>query len=330
LGPRRGGGAPLLSQTADALNREATQAIAQGHFDAALANLRKAARLAPSNRYIQFNLGLALVRTGNLKEAIAPLQKAKQEPSLNEEARFLLGVDYFESRQYGKAIGELTGLENGAHGERVLYMLEESCRETGQLEQAKQRFRALNERYSDSAWTHYLMATAYESQQQFDKAIAEYEQALKKDPSIPNANFAIGYIYWREQNMAEARKWLEVETRSGCHALANYFLGEIARSDKEENKAQTYYRRSIACDASYADAHVRLGMMLESLKRNPEAIHEFKIAIRLKPEETSAHYHLALLYRKLGQTANAKAEYDAVRRIQAKNKTEDLTEGNQP
>jgi tetratricopeptide (TPR) repeat protein len=317
-----------FAQTADVLNRDATQALSEGHADAALPKLQKAARLAPRNPHIQFNLGLALLRTGKLSEAVAPLSKAKQDPSLNAEARFLLGVDYFEARKYAQAIAELTGLDGGSHAERVLYMLEESNRYSGQLEQAKQAFRALNERYPDSAWTHYLMATAYEGQQQMDNALAEYKQALKKDPSIPNVNFAIGYIYWRRQDTEEARKWLEIENRSGCHSLANYFLGEIARSNKDEEKAQAYYRRSIACDPSYADAHLRLGMMLANQKRYTEAIQEFKSAIRLKPEQSSAHYHLASLYRRLGQTANAKAEYDEVKRIQAAaNESTDLTEG---
>jgi tetratricopeptide (TPR) repeat protein len=317
------------AQTADALNRDATQAVAEGRAEAALPKLQRAAQLAPKDLSIQFNLGLALLRTGKPVDAIAPLQKAKRSPSLNAEARFLLGVDYFESHKYAKAIAELNGLENGSHAERVLYMLEESSRNSGQLEQAKQAFRALNERYPDSAWTHYLMGTAYEGQQQMENALAEYKQAVEKDPSIPNANFAIGYIYWREQNMEQARKWLQIENRSGCHSLASYFLGEIARTEKEEEKAQAFYKRAIACDASYADAHLRLGMMLANEKRYTEAIQEFKTAIRLKPEQSSAHYHLASLYRRLGQMANAEAEYNEVKRIQAAaNETTDLTEKN--
>jgi tetratricopeptide (TPR) repeat protein len=319
--------APLSAQTAETLNRDGTQALSEGHLDAALACFKKAARLAPENRQIQFNLGLALVRARSLAQAIAPLEKAKADPSLNAEARFLLGAGYFESRKYHQAITELTGLDQGPHAERVLYILEESNRYTGQLEQAKQAFRALNERYPDSAWTHYLMAAAYEGEQRLDDALAEYKQALKKDPSMPNANFAIGYIYWRQQNMEEAGQYLETENRSGCHSLANYFLGEIARGNKDEGKAQSYYRRSITCDPSYADAHLRLGMTLANQKRYTDAIREFKTAIRLKPEESAAHYHLASLYRRLGQAANAKAEYDKLKRIQAANGATDLTEG---
>jgi tetratricopeptide (TPR) repeat protein len=305
------------AQTADALNREATKAIEAGKLDAALADLRRAAKLAPSNRQVQFNLGLTLLRLGKLSEAIAPLQRAKQDAKLAPEAGFLLGVDYFEAKDYAKAISELQNLNIPAHAERTLYMLEESNRLTGRLAQARDAFRELNQRFPDSAWTHYLMANAYEAEEQLDKAVDEYKQALERDPSIPNANFAIGYIYWRQQNTEEAEQWLQKQASSGCHALANYFLGEIARVGKDLQKAERHYRQSLQCDPSHADSHLRLGMVLGEEKRYPEAIAQLKEAIRLKPDQSPAHYHLAVIYRRTGQTAKAQAEYNLVRRIQA-------------
>ncbi len=308
-----GGHAVLFAQRAEELN---------------LSQLQQAAKQSPQDSRIQYNLGLALSRKGKLREAVAPLQKAAADPALAAEARFLLGADYFEEKDYAAAVAELHTLDKSVHRERVLYMLEESSRRTGRLDEAKAAFHELITAYPNSEWTHYLLGNAYEDQQELDKAIDEYKQALKKDPGIPNALFAIGYLYWRQQDPENAREWLEREAAGGCHGLANYYLGEISRAEKDLPKAEALYRRSLACDSSNSNAHLRLGMLLEERKRFPEAAAQLKEATRLAPDVPSGHYHLASVYRSMGRKQEAQIEFDKVRQIQVgKDNGVDVTHG---
>ena len=294
--------------SAASLNAEGSRALTAGDVATALQKFHAAARLDPANPDIQLNLGLALVRAGKLADALAPLHKAARSPATSAQAHMLLGVDYFESRQYAKAIGELKNLQNSGEQDRVLYMLEESYRLTGNKAAARDAFREIDSRFPDSAWTHFLLGSAYESQQQPEKAIAEYREAVNKDPAIPNARFAIGYLYWRQQNPEQARAWLEQEVQRGCHSLANFYLGEIARGDKDPAKAEGFYRRAIACDASNADAHLRLGVILTDEKRYRDALIELKKAVALSPDQATPHYHLGALYRQMGRSAWAWCE----------------------
>jgi tetratricopeptide (TPR) repeat protein len=312
-----GSGSVLPAQTAQQMNQRAVSALAAGKIDAAVSELQIAARRFPADVQIQFNLGLALVRAGKLTDAIPPLERASKDESFAPEAHFLLGTDYFESRNYEKAIAELQNLQNSPHAERVLYLLEESNRLSGHTAEARDAFREINRRFPESAWTHFMMASAYESQHEPEKAIDEYRQALQTDPAIPNANFAIGYLYFRQQDSENAREWLLKEAQKGCHSLANFYLGEIARADKEGQKAEALYRRAIECDSSNGDAHLRLGLVLGDQKRYQEAIAQLKEAIRCEPNESSPHYHLASLYRRIGRTEAAEVEYKKVREIQA-------------
>jgi tetratricopeptide (TPR) repeat protein len=305
------------AETAASLNVEGSRALTAGNIVTALAKFRAAERLDPASPEIQLNLGLALIRAGKLVDAIQPLENAAHAPALAGEARTLLGVDYFESRQYDKAIAQLRDLEGAAHEDRVLYMLEESYRLTGKKAEARDAFRRINSRFPDSAWTHFLLGSAYEGQQQPEKAISEYRQAVEKDPAIPNARFAMGYLYWRQQDSEQARPWLEAEAKRGCHSLANFYLGEIARGNKKTAEAETLYRRAIACDPSNDDAHLRLGIVLTGQKRYREALAELKKAVQLAPGQATPHYHLGALYRQMGRTADAEAEYRKVREIHA-------------
>jgi Flp pilus assembly protein TadD len=58
-------------------------------------------------------------------------------------------------------------------------------------------------------------------------------------------------------------------------------------------------------------------MVLANNKRYADAIVQLREAIRLKPDASAAHYHLAAVYRKTGQASKAEAEYNQVRRLQA-------------
>lgn len=282
-----------------------------------MTQLQAASQRFPDDLRIQLDLGVALVRSGRLEEAIAPLTRASNDSDLEDEADFLLGADAFERGDYAHALEECQGLEDSEHAERVLYIVEESNRRLGHLEEAKAAFHDLITRFPESGWTHLLMGNAYEDQQQFGKAIAEYQKALEADRTIPNVDFSIGYLYWRQQDFENARPWFEKEAADGCHSLANFYLGEMARGEKQYPNAERSYKRALVCDASNEQAHLRLGIVLADEKRYPDAIAQLKEAVRLRPDESSAHYHLAAIYSHLGRTAEANAEFKRVREIQA-------------
>jgi predicted Zn-dependent protease len=106
---------------------------------------------------------------------------------------------------------------------------------------------------------------------------------------------------WRQHDSESAKPWLERQlTTQPCHALAVFYLGQIARDGQDATEAAKYYRKSISCDADSPEAHLRLGMTLAEMNQNPEALRELTRAVELAPDNPAAHYRLALLYRKLG------------------------------
>ena len=273
----------------------------------------------PESPQGQFNLGFELAKSGRPKDAIDHLQRASADPALASESLYLLGACYFQLGRYPNAIASLDGLTNGSRADHVLYMLEESHRLLNHQPEAREAFRQLNRRFPDSAWTHYLLANAYEQQAQYDQAIAEYTAALARDPHLPNAPFAIGYMFWRQQDLDNAKTWFEKELAAQpCHALASFYLGQIARAGQDWTDAAKNFRRSLACDDTSSETHLRLGMTLTELNQDQEALRELRRAAQLAPENPTAHYRLAVLYKKLGRTAESQAEYDTLKRIQSK------------
>jgi len=259
---------------------------------------------------------LADLRDGRPEDAISPLLESVSDPALASEAHYLLGAAYFECGQYSKVAAELTGLDQGPHAEHVLFMVEESARLTGAKAEARQAFRQLNQRFPDSAYLHFLMGAAYESQSDHEHAIAEYKAGLARDARLPNANFAIGYIYWKDRSFAESRPWLTKELEiQPCHALAAYYVGDASQALGEKEEALKFYRRSVACNGRNQKAHLALGILLGEMNRDQEALTELKTAASLDGNDATVHYRLALLYKKLGRKSESAAEYTRVQEI---------------
>ena len=77
----------------------------QDKFAAAATAFREAIIIEPDNALAQFNLGAALLETGDLNEAQAALQRACQlEGAKMPGAQLLLGQIYFRKKDYPKAI----------------------------------------------------------------------------------------------------------------------------------------------------------------------------------------------------------------------------------
>lgn len=261
---------------------------------------------------------MELLRSGRPKEAIAHLKNAVSDPALSAEARYLLGAAYFSLADYAEAAAELQDLKDGARADHVLFMLEESNRLLNRAKEAREYFVALNRGFPDSPWLHYLLGAAYENQSQPEKALEEYKLALARDPHQPNANFAVGYLYWRQQDYEAAKPWLEKElSNQACHAPAAFYLGEIARTAQDLQTEARFYRMAIECDPEMANAHLRLGIVLAEMNQNRQAVEELLHAAKLDPANPSPHYRLALVYKKLGRAAEARSEYDTVTRLQA-------------
>jgi tetratricopeptide (TPR) repeat protein len=308
--------ATAIGQDAATLNQSGASALGRGDFGLAIEEFQRAAKADPSNQQIQFNLALAYVRSGRPEDAIGPLRDAASDPALATEAHYLLGAAYFQSGQYAKVAEQLNGLDQGPHAEHVLFMEEESARLTSSAAKARQAFHELNQRFPDSAWLHFLMGAAYENQSDPERAIAEYKSSLARDPRLPNASFAIGYIYWKDRSFEESKPWLakELETQP-CHTLAAYYLGDAMQASGEKEEALKFYRRSIECNGRNQKAHLGLGILLANLNRDDEALNELQTAARLDDHDTSPHYRLALLYKKLGRKSESAAEYARVQQI---------------
>jgi tetratricopeptide (TPR) repeat protein len=160
--------------------------------------------------------------------------------------------------------------------------------------------------------TQQLEAEAFESQGNWDAALAQYQKILAQYPKVPSIHYRIGRIYLSktppqaEQAKAEFAEELKIDPRN---ASAEFMLGEVARQAGEWQEAIPHFSRAAELDESFQEAYLALGMSLNSAGKFADAISPLRRYVKMQPEDPAGHYQLATAYARTGSKEDARREY---------------------
>jgi tetratricopeptide (TPR) repeat protein len=155
------------------------------------------------------------------------------------------------------------------------------------------------------AWNNLGILSAREGQT--EEAIANFQQALQRDPAYGVALVNLGNAYrqgkqWNEAQAAFARA-LELDA---ADAEANYGMGMVYAQLEDGPRAYEYLQKAIAARPAYPEALNNLGILYLRTGRKDEAEKTFLEAIRLAPQFDQAYLNLARLYAIEGDTRKAR------------------------
>jgi adenylate cyclase len=154
------------------------------------------------------------------------------------------------------------------------------------VEQAFELAQKVLDRGDSDAGAHFLIGDAYSRKGQFDKAISELEIARDLFPNNAEINAGLGLI-----------------------------LNAAGKPEEAINVLKNAMRLNPIPPGWYLS---RLGDAYRLTGRYEKAVHEYKKAIQLQPNDMFSHLNLALCYVKLEQEADAHAEAAEVLRINPK------------
>ena len=176
------------------------------------------------------------------------------------------------------------------------------------------RSSALN---AESAEADMLAGEAYDELKNDAGAIAEFQAAVKADPTTPDVHFGYGYLLWRLLRFDEAEKAFQSELENNPeHALALAYLGDTEIRLNHSDQAVPHLEHAVRIQPSVTIAHLDLGIIYEGQGRKDDAVRELKTAERLSPDDPSIHWRLGRFYQSMGQKAEAKDEFDKTRNMQ--------------
>jgi tetratricopeptide (TPR) repeat protein len=166
-----------------------------------------------------------------------------------------------------------------------------------------------------------LEAEAFESQENWDKATAEYEKLLEQEPKLPGIHYRLGRIFLSkspadaEKAKAEFEEELKIDPDS---ASAEFLLGEIARQSGQWDEAIGHFSRASKLDEGFQEAYLALGMSFNSAGKFSDAIAPLQTYVKMQPEDPAGHYQLATSYARTGHKSEAQREMARQRDATAK------------
>jgi tetratricopeptide (TPR) repeat protein len=282
--------------------------IQKRDFALAVPPLKHALELDPNVEGGNQLLGYALLAQGYSVEAVPYLEKAPDQSAL--------GIALLDTGRLTEAVTILQQVvAKNPNDPDLLYYY---GRASGLL--SKQVFDTLEARFPDSARAHQMMAQDYAALREVPSAEREFKEALRIRPQTPGLHLDMGYLYAHAQqwDKAEEQFKLETQTQPG-NAEAAYRLGEARMQLGKFHEARLSLVESDKLRQDMPETLYMLGKAASQDNDDVLAIKSWTHLLNLEKETPLAaqtHFGLAGIYRKQGKTADADRELELFRQLQ--------------
>ena len=300
----------------------------QEHYKEAVPFYRRALALNPAIPGLRLNLGLALFKGGELKQAILefkPLLKS-QLPGSPEAQRLtiLMGMAHYGLGEYSQAVPYLKqAAAKDPPNLQLRLALAHSCLWSKQYQCVLDTYHQILSLNAESAEADMLAGEALDEMKNRYGAIEQFRAAVKADPGMPDVHFGLGYLLWTHKQYPEAVSEFQAELANNPnHTQALTYLADTEMKLGHPEAAFAPLEKAIRVAPTIPLAHLDLGILYSDAGRLDEALRELKIAEDLAPDDQNVHWRLARYYQSMGMKDEAKAEFDKTRSLQ---KTADET-----
>jgi tetratricopeptide (TPR) repeat protein len=328
--------------------------VAQSRYAAAAVEFEKACKLDPANIDAWYSLGQSYLEIGKDKTrkmlALSPdgaraWQLAGEQFKLQGDRKKAL-QDFEQAIARRPDIPELRAeiTEMGGQAQTAtVRQSTETAREDAlysQAHAAEENSRAAFERVlsigPDSYRAHQIMAYAFVTQEQYDKAIAEYRLVLSAKPDLPGVHEAIGNSLLRSGKTDEALQEFEAELQLQPNsASANTNVAQILVVTGKDDAAEKLLNHAITMDRPPPEVYRLLGKLDLHRKDYHAAVEHLTRYVSMQKDDATAYYLLSRAYRGLSekeQMNQALSQFDRLSQdVKARNQAQGELErlGNQ-
>jgi tetratricopeptide (TPR) repeat protein len=259
-----------------------------------------------------FSLGQEAHEAQQLDKARALYEEALRiDPSFTS-ARVMLGimnVEFFDRAKGVELISQAMGAIDGlTDHERHIVLAFHAMVIERNLEKTAALHRAFLALHPDSAGAHNNLGRVYMQMRRFDAAIAEFEEAIRLEPSVllPYSSLSSIYLYQTgnlDAAIAVSERQLAHDDRS---AAAHFQIGSAYLGKNDLQQAEAKFRRSLDLDPGIVFNWYSFGHTLRLQRRYEEARRTHAHILELAPEEMSAHYEVGAVSQLMGDEAAAR------------------------
>lgn len=293
---------------AEALRRMANARVNEGNLTVPASLFEQAIALTPDNTDLRLDYGTFLLRQGDFEKAKLQAQRALELSPKSSKVRYLLGRILYQEGDYKGAKEHLEAAAAQAGGDigaELGYDLAITYLKLGDVKRASLLFDEMMLALGDSARIHVYFGHAYLMGDQYDRAIAEFKQALKKDPKVKEAHYFLGLAYLSrdedngfDESAAEDRAEIQ---NNPDDFRPHYDLGNIDLKLHRVEEAERELKRSAEIEPDNPDPLIELGELFISQRRLREAEAAMARAIALTKDVSRNGYQVNRAYYVLGR-----------------------------
>ena len=169
------------------------------------------------------------------------------------------------------------------------------------------------------AVAYYDRGNAYKNRTEFDRAIADYGDAIKLDPQYAHAYLNRGHVYAAKGDvphaLADLGRSIQLDPREPV-AYAN--RGIVYRVGKHDDDAAIAdFSQAIRLDANDGDNYYQRGLAYADKGDFGRAVEDYDTALKLAPDNAGTLVARGTAYRGLKKLEPAIADYDAAIKLNA-------------
>ena len=153
---------------------------------------------------------------------------------------------------------------------------------------------------------HFFLGAVLDEQGKLDEAIAEYQQALWFKPTQEQTHIFMGTVLGKQKKYDEAMAHYKAALKlNPDSAVAENNLARILHTQGRLDEAIVHYHAALEIDPKLELAHNNLGVLLLQQGNLAEGTRQLREALRLKPGNVETEFNLALALNQQGQWSDA-------------------------
>lgn len=286
----------------------------QRQYRLAQLELEKADALQPATFEVLYNLGRCYLESGDARAATELSRALALQPE-SAEALYLLAQAYQKQARLLDALELLVRAHKAAPGNtNVVLLMARISMDLGYYEDAVPLLESGMQEAPENIDLRLALGESYLRSDHIEKAKAEFEHALRIQPSL-HAYAFLGLAQTDLGRFEDAQHAFQDGLRLDSHdAFCLYGLGSIAERQGHPAAAMLLFQRALAADPQSPGTLLELaGLYLES-NRLTEAQTLLRHFVQVSHSPSAGYYRLAMVERKLHQTAAAERDLELFQR----------------
>ena len=237
-----------------------------GDLEAAMAEYKETARLAPDDAFPHYFLGQAYEGVDRLDLAIRAYREAVKLAPQNARMRLNLGSAYQDQGNLESAIPQYReAIKLNPSDALAYYNLGLALTEQGRHELAINAFREAARLNPNDPIVRYNLGVALESKGRLPQAIAEFQAALQIAPALAMAHTRLGWIYYNQRKIKEAAEsFQEAVQYNGKDTDALHGLGMAKLALGENDDAINFLTQAYQQEERQDKKHLIRGLLIKA------------------------------------------------------------------